>query len=398
MITSKPIPGILCVLIWMSIITRSQGAVIDAKQNGAKGDGVTDDSQAITSAWQSACSSPTPSKLLIPAGQYAVGPMTFLGPCKAPITVQFDGNLKAPTDLNKLKSQDGWIVFQQVDAMTLSGGVFDGQGKVAWSQNNCAQTGKCSNLPINIRFNKVTNSMVQGISSVDSKLFHMNILQCQNLTLSHITINAPGDSLNTDGIHIGRSSGITISDSDIKTGDDCVSMGDGSQQVTIERVTCGPGHGISVGSLGKYHDEQPVMGVFVRDCTFTNTMNGVRVKTWPASPNGVCQDLHFENLKMDNVGTPILIDQQYCPYGQCQAQAPSKVKISEVSFKGIHGTSSTKVAIKIACSKGIPCQNVELNDINLQYHGPDGNGVSQCVNVLPTMNGQIFPPACTETP
>lgn len=45
MITSKPIPGILCVLIWMSIITRSQGAVIDAKQNGAKGDGVTDDSQ-----------------------------------------------------------------------------------------------------------------------------------------------------------------------------------------------------------------------------------------------------------------------------------------------------------------------------------------------------------------
>lgn len=79
-------------------------------------------------------------------------------------------------------------------------------------------------------------------------------------------------------------------------------------------------------------------------------------------------------------------------------QAPSKVKISEVSFKGIHGTSSTKVAIKIACSKGIPCQNVELNDINLQYHGPDGNGVSQCVNVLPTMNGQIFPPACTETP
>lgn len=104
--------------------------------------------KAITSAWQSACSSPTPSKLLIPAGQYAVGPMTFLGPCKAPITVQFDGNLKAPTDLNKLKSQDGWIVFQQVDAMTLSGGVFDGQGKVAWSQNNCAQTGKCSNLPI----------------------------------------------------------------------------------------------------------------------------------------------------------------------------------------------------------------------------------------------------------
>lgn len=32
----------------MSIITRSQGAVIDAKQRGAKGDGVTDDSKVTS--------------------------------------------------------------------------------------------------------------------------------------------------------------------------------------------------------------------------------------------------------------------------------------------------------------------------------------------------------------
>ncbi|KAL8099428.1 hypothetical protein AgCh_031891 [Apium graveolens] len=114
----------------------------------------------------------------------------------------------------------------------------------------------------NIQFNKVTNSLVHGIISVDNNLFHMNILQCQNLTLSHITINAPGESLNTNGIHIGRSTGIKITDSDIKTGDDYISMGDGSQQMTIEKVKCGPGYGISIGRLGNYHDEQPIMGVF----------------------------------------------------------------------------------------------------------------------------------------
>ena len=41
---------------------------------------------------------------------------------------------------------------------------------------------------------------------------------------------------------------------------------------------------LGVGSLGKYHNEQPVIGVTVRNCTLTNTMNGVRVKTWPSSP------------------------------------------------------------------------------------------------------------------
>ena len=148
----------------------------------------------------------------------------------------------------------------------------------------------------------------------------MSILNCKNVTIQHVTINAPGESLNTDGIHIGRSTRINITHADIKTGDDCFSLGDGSQQINVEKVNCGPGHGISVGSLGKYHNEQPVIGVIVRNCTLTNTRNGVRVKTWPASPSGLASDLHFEDIIVNNVSTPILIDQQYCPYGQCQSK------------------------------------------------------------------------------
>lgn len=171
-----------------------------------------------------------------------------------------------------------------------------------------------------MRFIGVTNSNIQDIKSWNSKLFHMSILNCKNVTIQHVTINASGESLNTDGIHIGRSTRINITHADIKTGDDCVSLGDGSQQINVEKVNCGPGHGISVGSLGKYHNEQPVIGVIVRNCTLTNTRNGVRVKTWPASPSGLASDLHFEDIIINNVSTPILIDQQYCPYGQCQSK------------------------------------------------------------------------------
>lgn len=113
---------------------------------------------------------------------------------------------------------------------------------------------------------------------------------------------------------------MNISNAMIKTGDDCISIGDGSQQINLEKVTCGPGHGISIGSLGKYKNEKPVSGVTVKNCTISDTMFGVRIKTWPDSPKGIATNLQFDGIVMNNVGTPILIDQQYCPYGVCKHQ------------------------------------------------------------------------------
>nr|TKS18441.1 hypothetical protein D5086_0000001100 [Populus alba] len=232
-----------------------------------------------------------------------VGPLKFEGPCTAPVTLKVQGTLKAPSDPKRLR--DDWVAFRNVEGLTVSGGgIFDGQGAIAWWRT-------------------------------------------------------------------------------IKTGDDCVSLGDGCQQINVEKVTCGPGHGISIGSLGRYHDEQPVIGVTVRNCTLTNTENGVRIKTWPASPSGVASNVNFEDIIMNNVSNPVLIDQEYCPYSNCLAKGtwnffiylnylvffysefskekkrtsylmissvfkvPSRVKISDVRFEGLRGTSATQVAVKM---------------------------------------------------
>lgn len=73
----------------------------------------------------------------------------------------------------------------------------------------------------------------------------------------------------------------------------------------------------------------------------------------------------------------------------------SKVKIADVSFKGIRGTSSTKAAIRLLCSKDIPCEKVELADIDLKYEGKEGAGaISECKNVKPMTTGKIIPEAC----
>ncbi|PKI64212.1 hypothetical protein CRG98_015399 [Punica granatum] len=384
-------------LIYCVSSSLTQAQVFDVTKYGAKADGSTDMAQAMKTAWTEACASPSPSTILIPRGTFLMSQVSLGGPCKSSMAVQLQGTVKAPADPAQTKG-DSWIVIRNINGFKLNGGgTFDGQGKIAWTKNDCHLKKKCTNLPINLRFDFVTNALIQDITTLDSKQFHVNVLGCKNITFQHVTVTAPGDSPNTDGIHIGRSNGVTIVDSIIQTGDDCVSIGDGSQQINITGVTCGPGHGISVGSLGKWKNEEPVVGIFVKNCTITGTMNGVRIKTWPASPAGIATDMHFEDIIMNDVGNPVLIDQEYCPWNQCTDGVPSRVKVSKVSFKNIRGTSSTQVAVQLSCSKALPCEEVELADIDLTFHATNGTATSVCDNIKPVISGTQNPPICSTT-
>ncbi|CAN6574151.1 unnamed protein product [Malus baccata var. baccata] len=390
--------SILPMFVFMLLVSTSnaKSSIYDVTSAKYGGKANSDISQAFSKAWTDACASTLASKIVVPRGTYKFVGATFKGPCKAPIEIQLQGTLQAPADGSKLPKADTWVGFERIDGLTLSGGgTFDGQGATAWKQNDCNKNKNCKSIAINLRFNFVTNSIIRDITTKDSKNFHVNVLGCNNVVFQHFTVSAPKESMNTDGIHIGRSTGINITDSTIGTGDDCISIGDGTKQLHITKVTCGPGHGISIGSLGRYQNEEPVSGIFIKNCTIKNTDNGVRIKTWPASPsNGVVSDVHFEDIIMDNVGNPVIIDQEYCPWNQCTLKVPSKVKISNVSFKNIKGSSSTPVGIKIVCSGGLPCENVQLSDIDLIYTGNKGPITSQCKHVKPTINNVARALAC----
>jgi polygalacturonase len=94
-----------------------------------------------------------------------------------------------------------------------------------------------------ISFSRVKNAQILGITSLNSKSFHTHVSSCENIKVRNLTVIAPGNSPNTDGMHVSRSNLVNISSSTIGTGDDCISIGQGTTQLSVTDVHCGPGHG-----------------------------------------------------------------------------------------------------------------------------------------------------------
>lgn len=380
--------------------------IFNVLQYGAKSGGVKDNTQAFMKAWNAACHTRGKARLLVPQGEFLLNPVIFQGPCSTstPIIVQIVGTLKATTDVSAY-TDDAWIQFEAIDGLIVTGGgILNGQGASFWKYNDCSGSSYCANtLKTGLRFNHVKNGIVRGISSKDSAGFHIVLFGCENFRAQRLSITAPENSPNTDGIHISNSTNIKISKSVIGTGDDCISIGQGSINVRVNKITCGPGHGISVGSLGKVENEGDVKGITVKNCTLKGTTNGLRIKTWSKPYPSQASSMIFENIIMDNVKNPIIIDQTYCEKSksQCSTQvSQSQVKISSVYYQNIRGTTASDVAVSIVCSKQFPCQNVQLNNINLKHTGVNGKtmGVlsSECKNAKLSYGGMQIPSPCRQ--
>ncbi|KAJ6342511.1 hypothetical protein OIU78_010444 [Salix suchowensis] len=188
---------------------------------GAKGDGLSNDTQAFKEAWEMACSYRARTRIVIPAGyNFLVHPVDFGGPCKSKVTLDISGTIVAPEDpaawkgLNRRK----WLYFHGVKHLTLEGGgTVNGMGWLWWAQScKINKTNPCRNAPTAITFHKCKDLKVKNL-----KVLHLEIM-C-------LFIWANDDSL----------------------GDDCISIVSNSSRIKIRNIVCGPGHGISIGSLGE---------------------------------------------------------------------------------------------------------------------------------------------------
>ncbi|XP_010250040.1 PREDICTED: probable polygalacturonase At1g80170 [Nelumbo nucifera] len=372
--------------------------VVSVKDFGAKGDGLTDDSQAFTDAWTFACSLPYRPRLEVPAGRtYLVGPTDFSGPCRSSLTLRVSGNITAPKNPASWKgfSRRRWLYFYRLNRFTVEGGgTINGMGKEWWARScKINATYPCRHAPTAITFRRCKNLKVQHLIIVNSQQMHMAFSKSHWVMASYLQVIAPRESPNTDGIHISASTHVVIKYSVIKTGDDCVSIVSNSSMIQVRNIYCGPGHGISIGSLGKSNSLDSVSHVLVDGAIISNTENGLRIKTWQGG-HGFAKDITFQSVQMENVSNPIIIDQYYCDSPLPCPNQTSAVQVVNVSYVGIKGTSATGEAIRFACSDTFPCKKIYLENIHLRSYLGELTRTF-CWKARGSSYGSVCPPPCS---
>ncbi|PON68110.1 Glycoside hydrolase [Trema orientale] len=389
-------PLLLSVVLWLTstpfgaaTTTTSYNVVLGF---GAKPNGVTDSTKAFLGAWAAACASVEATVIYVPKGRYSLRPLAFIGPCKSPrITLRIDGTLVAPPDYRVLGAAENWINFQRVSGVAIVGGSLDARGTALWACKSTAGN-SCPSGATTLSFTYSNDIKIIGLMSLNSQMFHIVINHCQNVEMRGVKVIASGNSPNTDGIHVQLSRNVALFNSSVKTGDDCVSIGPGTQNLWIEGMACGPGHGISIGSLAKDLEEEGVQNVTVKRAIFTGTQNGIRIKSWAKPSKGFVKGVQFLDIVMQNVQNPIIIDQNYCPHNiNCPGQV-SGIKISDVVYRNIKGTSATPVAMKFDCSTTNPCTGIKLEDVSLSYQNKAAQ--SSCANANGMSFGRVLPDSC----
>jgi polygalacturonase len=362
---------------------------------GAVGDGVNPDTAAIQAALD-ACDQAGGGIVEIPAGTYLSQPLIIhsktvfqidSGAILQASTNQMDF-MKTPGDWLKAKGSGDFIPFiggKDLTNVTIAGGgVIDGGGAAWWGEAENARQikpGYTLPRPNLIVLERCKNLRLENITLQNSPKFHFLPVDCEDMVVSNVTILAPERAANTDAIDpSGRR--ILITKCKIDVGDDNIAIKAGkkipghdfqSEDITVTDCAFLHGHGMSIGS----ETTGGVRNVIVKNCTFENTENGLRIKS-DVRRGGIVENISYSNITMSNVNPAITLT---CIYQKSSAgdaktgsdlpadpelDAPRRIPV----FRNIHISNLTATCPKAAgliqglaenCISNVVLENVSIS-------------------------------------
>lgn len=389
---------------------------LNVREFGAMGDGVHDDTNAIQCAIM-AC--PENSRVLVPEGVYKITSIflkddLILELAEGAVLSAFTDREKFPILPGIIESYDEKSEYNLgswegnpldtfsaiVCGINVKNVVITGQGTIDgcttfenwW--NNC----KVRNIAWRPRLffiNHCSNVTMQGITVKNSPSWTIHPYFSEHLKFIDVKINAPANSHNTDGLDPESCTDVLVLGTYISVGDDCIAIKSGkiymaqkyhtpTSNMIVRQCCMRDGHGaVTVGS----EIAAGVRDVHIKDCLFLNTDRGLRVKTRRGRGKlSVLDDISFENIDMDNVMTPFVVNSFYfCdPDGKTEYVGSTKAlpvddrtpSIKRLTFKNINAANCHVAGTYIY---GLPESKIErltFENINFSFAKEAKSGVA----------------------
>ncbi|EIN11435.1 pectin lyase-like protein [Punctularia strigosozonata HHB-11173 SS5] len=284
-------------------------------------------------------------------------------------------------------------------------GTLDGNGQLWYDfvQGQSNYPGR----PHAITIWKTRDSIFEGLRFVQSQMWTMTIAWSQNVLLQDIYVNSTSDNhvhwervhqnpaRNTDGADTLASDRITFRRWTIDNGDDSIACKANSTNILIEDCTFYRGLGVAMGSIGQYAGiYEYIDGVIARNIEAIRTRYTGYIKTWTGvrqgfPPNGggggtgVVQNVVWQNWTLANITDyPVQVTQCTSFSGATGGCDTSTLKIANVSWVNMTGTTASGTVAEIQCSGAAPCENVAIEGVHLaEAGGGDVPALYLCSNV-----------------
>jgi len=350
----------------------------DVRTYGAVGDGIQDDTVAIQAALDNCAKGG--GAAVVSAGTYLIGPL-FL---RTNLTLRLEAGswLQGTSSMPQYVAaadQNGGAVPSLINATNVKNikitgtGTIDGAGAGFWASVRAAAAANGTEpwRPHLMDIKNVDGFDMESVSLQNSPKFHVLLESSTNITITGVTITAPSNSPNTDGIDPKSCKHVRITGCTISTGDDNVAVTSAgnpvptASDIVVSNCTFGAGHGVSIGSYAS----GGVGNMTVQHCTFTGTQNGIRIKT-ARDRGGDVSNLLYDDLQMTNVRNAIYFTEYYPDIPAAGTDDGATVSFTtpayhDITISNVTATGSRSAGVMIGVPES-PIHDITLENVNIQ--------------------------------
>ena len=228
--------------------------------------------------------------------------------------------------------------------------------------------------------------VVQGIQVQNSPSWNIHPYFSQDLRFLDLKVLNPKDSPNTDGLDPESCRNVEIAGVYFSLGDDCIAVKSGkiymgstyrqpAEDTVIRQCCMRDGHGsVTIGS----EMAGGVKNLAVRDCLFINTDRGLRIKTRRGrGKDAVVEGILFENIRMDQVLTPFVINCFYfcdpdghSEYVRTKEALPADARTPEIRTLTFRNIEAKNCHVAAAYMYGLPEKKiglVEMENVHVSF-------------------------------